>query len=223
MRQSQFRQALIAVTQKIRANEPADMETAIVGAAGDWEHYIQQAAEAALAKDKEKLKKNIRDAQMVQNGMDIALPGMEHAALVAAVFDDDGTAIPGALASRSQQKAEISKMRRSVNIRDRVVAGYEATQAELDRLGVPEEAIAVMFPREIEAMRDSHSIFTTLLMRDGDHCYLCGQGPDSDDPLEIEHVKPRRAGGTNDLSNLALAHRSCNRTKGTAPVVRSTK
>lgn len=69
-------------------------------------------------------------------------------------------------------------------------------------------------------MRDSDSIFSALLMRDGDRCYLCGQGPDLEDPFEIEHVKPRRSGGSNDLNNLALAHRSCNRTKGTAAVVR---
>jgi 5-methylcytosine-specific restriction endonuclease McrA len=69
-------------------------------------------------------------------------------------------------------------------------------------------------------MLDSNQTFVTLLLRDGDACYLCHQTADPDDPLEIEHVKPRYAGGSDDLSNLALAHRSCNRTKGTSAVVR---
>lgn len=57
-----------------------------------------------------------------------------------------------------------------------------------------------------------------LVMRDGARCYLCGQGRSSEDPFEVEHRKPRAAGGTDDLSNLELAHRSCNRIKGTRPV-----
>lgn len=67
-------------------------------------------------------------------------------------------------------------------------------------------------------MKDSAAVFLALLMRDGATCYLDGQPPDDDDPLEIEHVIPRSAGGTDDMSNLALAHRSCNRTKGTHSV-----
>lgn len=67
-------------------------------------------------------------------------------------------------------------------------------------------------------MRDYHSVVAFLALRDGDECYLCHQSPDSDDPLEVEHVKPRAAGGTDDLGNLRLAHRSCNRTKGTKAV-----
>lgn len=69
-------------------------------------------------------------------------------------------------------------------------------------------------------MLDSSPTFVALLMRDGDKCYLCKQAADPDDPLEIEHVKPRAAGGTDDMNNLALAHRSCNRTKGTGAVIR---
>lgn len=69
-------------------------------------------------------------------------------------------------------------------------------------------------------MLDSNSVFVSLLLRDGAVCYLCHQGEDADDPFEIEHVKPRAANGSDDLSNLALAHRSCNRTKGTSAVVR---
>jgi 5-methylcytosine-specific restriction endonuclease McrA len=67
-------------------------------------------------------------------------------------------------------------------------------------------------------MRDPLSVFAALVLRDGPVCYLDGQPPDDDDPLEIEHRKPRAAGGSDDLSNLALAHRSCNQAKGTRAV-----
>lgn len=63
-------------------------------------------------------------------------------------------------------------------------------------------------------MRAASSVFFALLARDGSACYLCGQRADELDPLEIEHVRPRHAGGSDDLNNLRLAHRSCNRTKG---------
>ena len=67
-------------------------------------------------------------------------------------------------------------------------------------------------------MRAASAVFIALLARDGSACYLCKQPADESDPLEIEHVRPRAAGGTDDLGNLRLAHRSCNRTKGTHAV-----
>lgn len=68
-------------------------------------------------------------------------------------------------------------------------------------------------------MRDPDSMVAALLLRDGAECYLCGQsGWDAEDPLEIEHRRPRAAGGSDDLANLALAHRSCNQSKGTKAV-----
>lgn len=66
------------------------------------------------------------------------------------------------------------------------------------------------------------AIVAALVLRDGPVCYIDGQPEDPDDPFEIEHVVPRAAGGggdLNDLSNLRLAHRSCNRVKGTNAVV----
>lgn len=68
-------------------------------------------------------------------------------------------------------------------------------------------------------MRNPLAAFAALQIRDGNSCYLCGQAPDGDDPLEIEHVKPRTAGGSDDPSNLRLAHRSCNQAKGVKAVV----
>lgn len=68
-------------------------------------------------------------------------------------------------------------------------------------------------------MKDSLAIIAALALRDGPYCYIDGQPEDPDDPFEIEHVVPRSAGGSDDLTNLRLAHRSCNRTKGTNNVV----
>jgi 5-methylcytosine-specific restriction endonuclease McrA len=66
-----------------------------------------------------------------------------------------------------------------------------------------------------------HAIIAAIVMRDGPDCYLCNQGSDPSDPWHVEHVKPRSAGGTDDLENLALAHASCNLTKGTRAVIRT--
>lgn len=73
-------------------------------------------------------------------------------------------------------------------------------------------------------MRDSLTVVSAILLRDGPYCYLCNESQDAwpDDPFEIEHVVPRSAGGSGDLDNIAnlkLAHRSCNRQKGTNAVV----
>jgi RNA-directed DNA polymerase len=62
-------------------------------------------------------------------------------------------------------------------------------------------------------------IIAAIALRDGGNCYLCHQPEDADDPFEIEHVKPVRFGGTDHVSNLRLAHRSCNRHKGTHAVI----
>jgi 5-methylcytosine-specific restriction endonuclease McrA len=67
---------------------------------------------------------------------------------------------------------------------------------------------------------DRLASIAAIVMRDGDCCYICGQGQDLHDPWEVEHVKPKAMGGSDDLDNLALAHRSCNRTKGIAAVIR---
>lgn len=70
-------------------------------------------------------------------------------------------------------------------------------------------------------MTNGDAVLFALIARDGARCYLCEQGPDKDDPWEVEHVTPRSAGGggdLTDLSNLRVAHRSCNRRKGTKAV-----
>jgi len=54
--------------------------------------------------------------------------------------------------------------------------------------------------------------------RDGWWCWLCGEAiePDAIGPWQatIDHLVPRSRGGSNELSNLRLAHRRCNNRRG---------
>jgi hypothetical protein len=45
-------------------------------------------------------------------------------------------------------------------------------------------------------------------------CWLCGEGARAGDPFTADHVVTREDGGSNALSNLAKAHRSCNSRRG---------
>jgi hypothetical protein len=51
-----------------------------------------------------------------------------------------------------------------------------------------------------------------LLEKWGRACAYCGA---TDVPLEVEHIVPRRRGGSNRISNLTLACHDCNQEKGT--------
>lgn len=60
--------------------------------------------------------------------------------------------------------------------------------------------------------------FNHLFRRDGGKCGICGQAFDmlnfNPSSIEVDHIKPRAAGGTDDLDNLQLAHARCNQRKG---------
>lgn len=54
------------------------------------------------------------------------------------------------------------------------------------------------------------------IMAEREHvCAYCG---DRDGPLEVDHIIPRSAGGTNDPVNLTIACKSCNSSKGAKPL-----
>ena len=53
------------------------------------------------------------------------------------------------------------------------------------------------------------AIVSLLLDRDGPRCHWCRRPLGSD--ISIEHLRPLSRGGGNDLDNLALAHRGCNK------------
>jgi 5-methylcytosine-specific restriction endonuclease McrA len=68
-------------------------------------------------------------------------------------------------------------------------------------------------------MRNAAKIRADLVIRDGEDCWLCGQRLDFDAPPNdnyypsIDHVICRARGGTDEMSNLRLAHRVCNSRK----------
>lgn len=53
-----------------------------------------------------------------------------------------------------------------------------------------------------------------IVIRDGRRCGLCGHPVAESDELHIDHIVPVASGGTNDDSNLQVAHGDCNRRKG---------
>jgi hypothetical protein len=65
------------------------------------------------------------------------------------------------------------------------------------------------------------SIRFAVLQRDGFRCRYCGQGTQSNPPveLEVDHIVPVAAGGNNDLGNLVASCVSCNRGKSASSVV----
>jgi 5-methylcytosine-specific restriction endonuclease McrA len=64
-------------------------------------------------------------------------------------------------------------------------------------------------------MRDRQGVLAVLILRDRARCNICGCGEANDDPWTIDHVLPRKRKGGDELSNLQLAHASCNSRKGT--------
>lgn len=62
----------------------------------------------------------------------------------------------------------------------------------------------------------------TLLERDGNECFYCG-GAMEDGAESLEHLLPRAHGGSNHISNLALAHDACNKEAGHLSVVEKVK
>lgn len=57
----------------------------------------------------------------------------------------------------------------------------------------------------------------TLLKRDGDLCFYCGQ-PMPEDDRTLEHLVPICHGGPNHISNMVLAHGRCNQMADNLPV-----
>lgn len=60
--------------------------------------------------------------------------------------------------------------------------------------------------------RDRKRRVRSLLARDGSDCWLCHQPLDDD--ITIDHIIPRCRNGVHALTNLKLAHKSCNERRG---------
>jgi 5-methylcytosine-specific restriction endonuclease McrA len=59
-----------------------------------------------------------------------------------------------------------------------------------------------------------------LRRRDGDQCWICGGAFTEEKPPTIDHVTPRKKGGSNKLPNLRLAHGLCNNQRSNPPLGR---
>jgi hypothetical protein len=55
-----------------------------------------------------------------------------------------------------------------------------------------------------------------IMERDGSDCWFCGKPLNGD--VSLEHLRPLALGGTWDETNLALAHRVCNKAAGHLPL-----
>lgn len=53
-----------------------------------------------------------------------------------------------------------------------------------------------------------------VIDRDGRTCGICGRYVSPEEALDIDHIHPVAAGGTDDPDNLQVSHASCNRRKG---------
>ncbi len=57
--------------------------------------------------------------------------------------------------------------------------------------------------------------FDAVLQRDVGRCGICG-APIMEVTIELDHIIPLAAGGMHEMKNIQLAHRTCNRQKGTS-------
>lgn len=67
-----------------------------------------------------------------------------------------------------------------------------------------------------ERIKPPQDVLFRIAERDSWKCHVCKLGYIPADPWEIDHDVPLAKGGTNLISNLRLAHRSCNRGKSDA-------
>jgi hypothetical protein len=86
----------------------------------------------------------------------------------------------------------------------------------LDRRAAPSKSIGSLTREGL-----SPSVRFAVLQRDGFRCRYCGMGAQSNPPveLEVDHVVPVAAGGSNELGNLVSACAPCNRGKSSRPVL----
>ncbi len=67
-----------------------------------------------------------------------------------------------------------------------------------------------------ERLKVPPEVLFRIAERDRWKCHICDLGYMPENPWEIDHDTPLAKGGTNHISNLRLAHKTCNRDKATA-------
>jgi len=53
-----------------------------------------------------------------------------------------------------------------------------------------------------------------IIERDGPNCFLCGEPFTKNQKITIDHWVPKAAGGSEEIDNLRIAHKTCNILKG---------
>lgn len=140
-----MRLAVVHVTEKLRREQTVDIRDEIVG--DDLEAWLEDLACAVLDKDSARVKRSLREAYRRGASLQMSLPGLEHASLPPSVLDGD-RAIPISRATVRQARQEIGWHRRSVNLQNQVVGGWEATMDKVVELGIPDdETIAEIIDR----------------------------------------------------------------------------
>ena len=56
-------------------------------------------------------------------------------------------------------------------------------------------------------------ILNTLINRDGNDCYLCLEKIINKKDMTIDHLVAKSKGGSDDITNLRIAHEKCNQDK----------
>ncbi len=79
----------------------------------------------------------------------------------------------------------------------------------------PEARLPVDLPYNARVLRSAVEWQSLIEAHEG-QCLYCG---DAEQPLTIDHIRPRKLGGTHDRGNLAPACQSCNSSKGARPLL----
>lgn len=93
-----------------------------------------------------------------------------------------------------------------------VVSSRRATNVKTRRGPRVSDDTQPSLRESVQGYGSRHLTIWQLLGRDGENCYLCGNHLEVD-RFEVEHIIPRVRGGGDELSNLALACKRCNRAK----------
>lgn len=159
MTSARISKAIVIVADKIRNGEIANLNEAVIEAAGGPDEYVMAAYEAAMRKDTSGFERDGRNASSTGASVQLELPGMEHASLPFMIKVKDPETkewlwVPPSVATLDQADAEVRKLEQINAVRTKVIGGYRATIDRLRELGVPGETtgaeIAALFPREIE-------------------------------------------------------------------------
>lgn len=81
---------------------------------------------------------------------------------------------------------------------------------ELTGTGSADLSSGVSNPEPVPEPEPDEEVKRQVKQRDGRRCLCCGASR----PLQVDHIKPRYLGGTNDSDNLQTLCRSCNQDKG---------